>query len=160
MATWSTGLDVGKRLRHVNPAGDGVRGFDLQVQVAHGIMIHVTVHVGKKPKRLGGQVRQILKLEFLRVREEAHNVQRITRELRADQGIQRQRHFFGGGKAAKTLHRPAHIQEQHRRAPRHGFRAVHLEILRGEPQGGCAAVRSTAFITVRARWISNGSPKT
>jgi hypothetical protein len=47
-------------------------------------MIHVTVHVGKKPKRFGSQVWQILKLEFLRVREEAHDVQRIARELRAD----------------------------------------------------------------------------
>ena len=51
-----SGLDVGKRLWHVDSASNGVRSFDLQVQITHGIMIHVTIHIGKKSERLGGQV--------------------------------------------------------------------------------------------------------
>src|SRR5215813_11570266 len=68
-------------------------------------------------------------MQFLSIAIEADNLQAIAGKLALHEGMQGERHFFGGGKAAVILHGEAHVQQQHRGRAGEKLRPVYFKVL-------------------------------
>src|SRR5690242_7193379 len=64
----------------------------------------------------------------------------VPRELRPDEGVERDRDLLCGDETAAEEHRAAHVDEEHGRRSRQLLGPKDLEILRVELQGGFAAL--------------------
>src|SRR5262249_22037989 len=62
----------------------------------------------------------------------AHDREIVARELRTDEAFERERHALGGGEASLPRHRPAHVEQEDRRAGRRALGRENLEVVRQE----------------------------
>ena len=106
-----------------------------------GAKMQAILQIGKRIAHIPGRLRQILGFKLDGAGEKTDDAEIIARVKRAHQTLHRQRDFFCRGKTPFPAHRPAHIQEQHRRRARVVLRLVNRKIPRTDPHRHAAAVK-------------------
>ena len=87
------------------------------------------LHVRAVDVFVPGQAGQVRRLQLLREGREAHDVEVILREGRADERVERERDLLRREEASPEQHRTRDVDEDGRRRLRHELGPVHVEVL-------------------------------